>query len=592
MADARRGSGRDVDGGLREDLADLPARLAGSLEGREHAVRAIGGDREEQAAGGLRLRDERGQRGRYRGVDSEARAQDVVHVAAVALHAAAEVARIRQGQRARQQWQAARRQHEPGARRGDHLERVPEQAEAGDVGGAGGAMLARHARRHAIEPQHALHRALEHLRRGLVVLRRRRDHAGAERLGQEDAVARTQAPLDEDTIRMHAPGHAEPILRLGIDHGVAAGDDAARLGDLLRAAAEDVRDDGLVEVAREAGDREREEHLAAHGVHVGHCIDCGDRAPRPRVVHHGREEVDRLHDGEVRRHAIDGGVVRGAEADEQVALRLGRQPGRPLQPRQHLLEISRSHLGRSAGAGGVRRQTDPLAGVHGGILRLTTGRSVGWDSTKARKAWASGERLRSRWVTTWNARVTLRSRTFTQASSRARHSSSTASRETNDTPSPARIACFTAWVEAISPTTWKASRPVPSSFSPLSSVSREPEPRSRRISGSLLTSSTETVLRDTQGCSGGTTSTRSSSISGRDSSAREDGSAPTTPISTWPCSTQSCTSRLAPMRSESETSGYFRRKAPISAGSTYSPGMLEPPSTSSPLTRPWNCSIA
>ena len=81
-------------------------------------------------------------------------------------------------------------------------------------------------------------------------------------------------------------------------------------------------------------------------------------------------------------------------------------------------------------------------------------------------------------------------------------------------------------------------------------------------------------------------------MSCRASSVREVGGAPTTPTSTSPVSTQSMTCRLPPMRSEIDTSGYLPRKAPMSAGSTYSPGMVEPPTTSSPLTRPWNCSIA
>src|SRR6266478_2126415 len=39
-------------------------------------------------------------------------------------------------------------------------------------------------------------------------------------------------------------------------------------------------------------------------------------------------------------------------------------------------------------------------------------------------------------------------------------------------------------------------------------------------------------------------------------------------------------------------SGYFALNWPISAGSRYSPGIVEPPTTSWPLSRPWNWSSA
>src|SRR4029077_15633891 len=142
--------------------------------------------------------------------------------------------------------------------------------------------------------------------------------------------------------------------------------------------------------------------------------------------------------------AIDGCVVSAPETDEQIALRLRRHSGRTPEPGQHLLEISRSHLGRSAGAGGVGSQTSAVGQTlgHSGHGTTYEGRSGDWDSTKARKAWASGDRLRSRCVTRWNARDTSRSRTGTHPSNPVRHSSSTARREIREMPNPARIACL------------------------------------------------------------------------------------------------------------------------------------------------------
>ena len=268
----------------------------------------------------------------------------------IALHAPAELSGLGELARAREHRQTGRVDLKTRSRCLDHLPRMAEKSEAGDVGRAPRPALERDRGGHTVEPQHARDRARQAFSSGDAVLRRRRDDAGAERLGEEHPVAGSQTALDQNPIGMDAAGHAEPVLRLGVDDGVPARDHAARLGDLVAAAAEDLRDDFLRHLAREACDREREHHLAAHSVDIGHRVHRRDGAPRPRVVDDRRKEVDGLDDREVGRHAIDRRVVRRAEPDEQIRGR--RRPAGP-QDRQHLLAISRSHFGRSAGAGGV-----------------------------------------------------------------------------------------------------------------------------------------------------------------------------------------------------------------------------------------------
>ena len=194
---------------------------------------------------------------------------------------------------------------------------------------------------------------------------------------------------------MDSTRHAEAVLRLGVNHGVPTRDHAPRLGDLVATPAKHLRDDGLRHLARKPRDGEREHDLAAHRVDVRHRVDRGHSTPRPGVIHDRREKVDGLDDRQIGSETIHRGVVRRAETDEQVRRRR-RSAG--LQHRQHLLEISRSHFRRSAGAGGVRSEADLRVGVFGHCGYLDA-RSGSWDSTKSTKAWASGERLRSRWVT-------------------------------------------------------------------------------------------------------------------------------------------------------------------------------------------------
>ena len=63
---------------------------------------------------------------------------------------------------------------------------------------------------------------------------------------------------------------------------------------------------------------------------------------------------------------------------------------------------------------------------------------------------------------------------------------------------------------------------------------------------------------------------------------------PTTATSTRPSATQSVTPRLSPMSRVIEMSGNFSLNRPRMAGRMYSPGMVLPPTTRTPLIRPWN----
>src|SRR5207244_4812727 len=97
-------------------------------------------------------------------------------------------------------------------------------------------------------------------------------------------------------------------------------------------------------------------------VDVRHRVDRGDGAPGPWVVDDRWEEVDGLDDRQIGRETIDRRVVSRAEPDEQI--RGWRHAAGP-EYRQHLLEISRSHFGRSAGAGRVGGEADPRGRVLG-----------------------------------------------------------------------------------------------------------------------------------------------------------------------------------------------------------------------------------
>ena len=71
---------------------------------------------------------------------------------------------------------------------------------------------------------------------------------------------------------------------------------------------------------------EREQRRAAHRVHVGERVGGRDAAPVVGVVDDRREEVGGEDDGEIVTESVDGSVIRGVEADEQVGVCRGLEP--------------------------------------------------------------------------------------------------------------------------------------------------------------------------------------------------------------------------------------------------------------------------
>src|SRR5438093_10495713 len=108
---------------------------------------------------------------------------------------------------------------------------------------------------------------------------------------------------------MDATGYRPAVLRLAIDHGMTAGDDTARLGDLLDRALEDALELRKWRVLGPGRDVESEQHLPAHRVDVRHRVGCADRARCIGVIDYRREEVERFNDRDVARDQVDGRAV-------------------------------------------------------------------------------------------------------------------------------------------------------------------------------------------------------------------------------------------------------------------------------------------
>ena len=120
--------------------------------------------------------------------------------------------------------------------------------------------------------------------------------------------------------------------------------------DLLAARLSAERPVVEVSVAGIAEHGQRGDGVAAHGVDVAEGIGGGDGSERVGVVHDGREEIDGLHQGVLRRQLVDAGIVGGIEAYQHVIVSPARDA------REHLVQNLRTELGRSTGGGGVGSQ--------------------------------------------------------------------------------------------------------------------------------------------------------------------------------------------------------------------------------------------
>src|SRR3989441_7483798 len=241
-----------------------------------------------------------------------------------------------------------------------HLLRVTPEPEAGDVGSRMQLRIDRRARCAAVQSAYRRYRGGESGRVESAVLVRCREDAGADRFGEPERIALAETRLEQDSLRMYAAGDGETVIRLAVDHGVPAGHDAARLGDLVDRALEDTSELRKRRVLRPRGDVEGEQDLASHRVAVGHRVRGADRTGGIRVVHDRREEVERLDDRDVARDQVDGRVVGHIEANKQL-----RGISLFAHRTQHLRQRAWAQLGPSAGAGGERRQPDLIAGEHG-----------------------------------------------------------------------------------------------------------------------------------------------------------------------------------------------------------------------------------
>ncbi len=192
----------------------------------------------------------------------------------------------------------------------------------------------------------------------LALLQCRADDAHAERLAEDQLVARPRAGVAFQVPRIdQADGHQSIYRFDGID-GVAAGDRNAGTRAHRLAAFEDLADH--VErnlVHGHADEGQGEERLAAHRIDVGDGVGGGDRAEIERIVDDRHEEIGGRDDRLRVVQAIHRRVIARLDSDEELP---GNEPrGRP---RENLLQDARGDLAAASAA--VAELGEPDLHVH------------------------------------------------------------------------------------------------------------------------------------------------------------------------------------------------------------------------------------
>ena len=192
------------------------------------------------------------------------------------------------------------------------------QAEAGDVGqrvhacqfrelGAGGVELGRPAQHLGVAGG-----------RQLALLERRRQHADAERLAQHQAIAGLCVAIFLELVGMDQAEGDQAVDRFDDVDRMPASNRGAGFAADAAAAFDNLADDFRWQlVDRHADEGQRQDRLAAHGIDVGQGVGGGDAAEIARIVDHRGEEVGGGDQCLRVVEAVDGGVVRGFDADHQ-----------------------------------------------------------------------------------------------------------------------------------------------------------------------------------------------------------------------------------------------------------------------------------
>ena len=120
--------------------------------------------------------------------------------------------------------------------------------------------------------------------------------------------------------RFHQPHYGQSVLRLFVVHGVSADDETAGFRRLVVTAPEHVAQQFAGQGSGEPDHVEGQQGACAHGVDVAQGIGGRHQAELVGVVGNGRKEVHGHDQSGLVVQPVDGGVVAGVDAHQQVGV--------------------------------------------------------------------------------------------------------------------------------------------------------------------------------------------------------------------------------------------------------------------------------
>ena len=231
-----------------------------------------------------------------------------------------------------------------------HLEGVAQHAEARHIRAGVDAVLHHGVPCGLVQGGHQHLGKFDALLRGHVRLGSCGDDADADGLGEQQHIPRLGPGVGQHLVRVDEARHRQAVLRLLVQDAVAAGDEGSGLVDLVIASPQQLVDSILGHVRRDSHDVQAQLGFTAHGVHVAEGVGGRDLAEEIGVVGNRREEIHRLHQGQVLGDLVDAGVVALVKAHQQVGVLMD------LDAVQQLGQDTGAHLGTTAGALGQFRQ--------------------------------------------------------------------------------------------------------------------------------------------------------------------------------------------------------------------------------------------
>ena len=121
-------------------------------------------------------------------------------------------------------------------------------------------------------------------------------------------------------MRVYQTSHRQAVLHAGIGNGVPTRQRAPGFGHLFGTAAQDLPQHVQIHALGEADEIQRRFDLTAHGVDIAQGIGRGNLSESIGVIDHRREEIHRLHQGNVLGNAVDGSIVPAVVTNQKVGV--------------------------------------------------------------------------------------------------------------------------------------------------------------------------------------------------------------------------------------------------------------------------------